>query len=92
MPAPPAASGWTCCFGCCCHGASGLSHVRSTRTTARLLPDSCCGAVFKVFAVRLAVLLRESWRVSAVCRRGAAAYGVAFRHLEEVKTHVYLLS
>ena len=31
-------------------------------------------------------------RVSAAIRRGAAAYGVAFRAFEEARTHGYLLS
>ena len=35
--------------------------------------------------------LRRSLRVSATCRRGAAAYGVAFQCILEARTHGCLL-
>ena len=40
----------------------------------------------------LAVFMMRARRVSAAVRRGAAAYGVAFRAFEEARTHGYLLS
>ena len=70
------------------HLASSRAAVHSARTTALQPPDSWCDALIKV----LAVFMMRARRVSAAVRRGAAAYGVAFRAFEEARTHGCLLS
>ena len=75
------------------HLASSRAAVHSARTTALQPPDSWCNASIKVRARRaLAVFMMRARRVSAAVRRGAAAYGVAFRAFEEARTHGCLLS
>ena len=84
-PAAPAASAAVppcqqpCCRAFCTHDGSAAARqlVRRVRQGARRA---------------LAVFMMRARRVSAAVRRGAAAYGVAFRAFEEARTHRCLLS
>ena len=84
-PAAPAASAAVppcqqpCCRAFCTHDGSAAARqlVRRVGQGARRA---------------LAVFMMRARRVSAAVRRGAAAYGVAFRAFEEARTHGCLLS
>ena len=84
-PAAPATSAAVppcqqpCCRAFCTHDGSAAARqlVRRVRQGARRA---------------LAVFMMRARRVSAAVRRGAAAYGVAFRAFEEARTHGCLLS
>ena len=84
-PAAPAASAAVppcqqpCCRAFCTHDGSAAA-----RQLVRRVDQGARRA--------LAVFMMRARRVSAAVRRGAAAYGVAFRAFEEARTHGCLLS
>ena len=65
----------------CCWHASGHAAVLLARKTATQLLERACAMPSPCDHDTLAVFARRVLHVSAACRRGAAAYGNAFRLL-----------